>query len=280
MTSTYAIGDIQGCFSELTALLEKVRFNKDDDHLWLVGDLINRGPQNLETILFLKSLPKLTAVLGNHDLHFLAVATGVHKTSRSDTLHDLLVAPELPEIIEWLRHLPLIHVDSNQRYLMVHAGVPSIWTTTEAMDYADEVHTILRGDNYLEFLAAMYGNQPAVWSSNLRGMDRLRVITNYLTRLRYCTEDGEMDLVHKEQVCPEGFDAWFNHHPAVLNNDLNILFGHWAALQGVTGRDDIFALDTGCLWGRELTALRLEDKRLFSVPSQQSSTSFTHTKGV
>ena len=278
--NTYAIGDIQGCFSEFIALLEKVNFNKDDDQLWLVGDLINRGPQNLETILFLKSLPNVTCVLGNHDLHFLAVATGVHKASKSDTLHDLLASPDLPEIIEWLRHLPLIHLNPSQRYLMVHAGLPSIWSSAEALSYADEVHTVLRGDNYQTFLKAMYGNQPAIWSSNLKGMDRLRVITNYLTRLRYCKVDGEMDLIHKDQVIPLGFDAWFDHHPEVLENDMTILFGHWAALQGVTGRKNILALDTGCLWGRQLTAFRLEDKQFFSVPSQQTLAKFNELKGV
>ncbi len=272
--STYAIGDIQGCFSELVALLEKVNFDKQKDTLWLVGDLINRGPQNLETLLYLKTLPNLVCVLGNHDLHFLAVATGVHKPSRSDTLDDLLISPELPDLIEWLRHQPLIHVDSKLGYLMVHAGLPAIWTITESLAYAEEVQTSLRGERYRGFLKAMYGNQPANWASSLRGMERLRVITNYLTRLRYCKADGEMDLTHKEKVKPEGFEAWFNHHPNVLENDISILSGHWAALLGVTERHNIFALDTGCLWGRKLTALRLEDKQLFSVPSQQSLANF------
>ena len=272
--STYAIGDIQGCYSELMALLSNIEFDQNKDTLWLVGDLINRGPENLETLEFLQTLPHLVCVLGNHDLHFLAVATKCHKASRSDTLDDLLDSEKLPNIVDWLRTLPLIHLDSELGYLMVHAGIPSIWSIPESLAYADEVHRLLQGENYRSFLTEMYGNYPINWSPDLTGMERLRVITNFLTRLRYCKENGEMDLIHKEQKIPIGFQPWFNHHPDKLDDAITILFGHWAALEGETGRKDIIGLDTGCLWGRELTAMRLEDRQKFTVPSQQLKTNF------
>ncbi|MFT4711582.1 MAG: bis(5'-nucleosyl)-tetraphosphatase (symmetrical) [Candidatus Azotimanducaceae bacterium] len=267
--STYAIGDIQGCFSELEALLEKIQFDQRRDTLWLLGDLVNRGPQNIETLDFLMSLPNVISVLGNHDLHFMAVAMGCHKPSRSDTLSDILESAHLPDIIEWLRNLPLAHLDPDLGYLMVHAGVPKIWSISESLHYANEVEQAIRGQDFEEFLSEMYGNQPANWSPKLQGMERLRVITNYLTRLRYCKANGEMDLIQKETKAPPGYKPWFNYYPPQLENDITILFGHWAALEGVTGRQNIIGLDTGCLWGRELTALRLEDRQMYSVPSQQ-----------
>lgn len=272
--STYAIGDIQGCFSELEALLEKIQFDQHSDTLWLLGDLINRGPQNIETLDFLMSLPNVISVLGNHDLHFMAVAMGCHKPSRSDTLGDILKSKHLPDIIEWLRNRPLIHFDSNLGYLMVHAGLPKIWSISESLNYASEVEQAIRGADFKEFLSEMYGNYPANWSPKLQKMERLRVITNYLTRLRYCKADGEMDLTQKETTAPPGFMPWFNDYPAQLENNITILFGHWAALEGVTGHQNIIGLDTGCLWGRELTALRLEDRQIYSVPSQQISAKF------
>jgi bis(5'-nucleosyl)-tetraphosphatase (symmetrical) len=267
--STYAIGDIQGCFSELKALLEKIHFDKRCDTLWLLGDLVNRGPQNLETLHYLMSLPNVISVLGNHDLHFMAVATGCHKASQSDTLSDILESTDLPDIIEWLRNRPLVHFDKKLGYLMVHAGLPKIWSMSESLNYANEVEQAIRGQNFKAFLSEMYGNHPANWSPKLEGMERLRVITNYLTRLRYCKADGEMDLIQKETNTPPGYEPWFNYYPTRLENGMTILFGHWAALEGVTGHQNIIGLDTGCLWGRELTALRLEDRRMYSVPSQQ-----------
>jgi len=272
--STYAVGDIQGCFSEFVTLLERVSFDKKKDTLWLVGDLINRGPQNLETLKFVMSLPKVVVVLGNHDLHFLAVALGCHKASRSDTFSDVLAAPELPEIIRWLKARPLVHLDAQLGYLMVHAGLPRQWTISESLGYANEVEQVLKGPQAENFLSAMYGDQPAIWSPALLGTERLRVITNYLTRLRFCTKEGEMDLIHKESLIPPGYQPWFNYYPTRLESDLTLLFGHWAAIEGVTNHPNIIGLDTGCLWGRELTALRLEDKQRFSVPSQQLATKF------
>ena len=229
--STYAIGDIQGCFSELEALLEKIQFDQHNDTLWLLGDLINRGPQNLETLDFLMSLPNVVSVLGNHDLHFMAVAMGCRKPSRSDTLGDILESSHLPAIVEWLRNRPLVHFDPKLGYLMVHAGLPKIWSISDSLKYANEVEQAIKGKNFKEFLSQMYGNQPSNWSPKLQGMERLRVITNYLTRLRYCKADGEMDLIQKETATPLGCKPWFNYYPKQLENNITILFGHWAALK-------------------------------------------------
>ncbi|HIG40102.1 MAG TPA: symmetrical bis(5'-nucleosyl)-tetraphosphatase [Gammaproteobacteria bacterium] len=276
--STYALGDIQGCFDELQLLLRSINFDEHHDELWFVGDLINRGPKNLETIDFVMSLPRVKVVLGNHDLHFLAVATGHHAVTRSDTLDDLLQAPHLKKIIDWMRHLPLIVRNETLGCTMVHAGIPPIWTVDEAIEFGSEVSQVLGSDRYNDFFTHMYGNQPSTWSDQLEGWDRLRVITNYLTRLRYCTNDGEMELTHKAEIQPDGFSPWFTfplvdnqpdqegqlQQPLQQRRD-TILFGHWAAIEGITHQPGIIALDTGCVWGRELTAYRLEDQQFFSV---------------
>jgi|TARA_B100000959_G_C14794977_1_gene547216 bis(5'-nucleosyl)-tetraphosphatase (symmetrical) len=258
--STYAIGDIQGCFDELEQLLTLFNFDPTTDDLWFVGDLINRGPKNLETLNFIMSLERTRVVLGNHDLHFLAVASGARTQSRSDTLDDLIRSDQLPEIIEWMRHLPLIYSDAN--WVMVHAGIPSIWDVEKAATHAREVESTLSGNHFMEFFKHMYGNSPAIWDDNLTSWDRLRVITNYLTRLRYCTASGEMNLTAKDKIQPPGYSPWFSFP---RRDSKQILFGHWAAIGGTTGQKNIIALDTGCVWGRELTALRLDDRRFFSV---------------
>jgi bis(5'-nucleosyl)-tetraphosphatase (symmetrical) len=260
--STFAIGDVQGCFDELQQLLKTIEFKPAQDELWLAGDLINRGPHNLKTIALVMSLPKVKVVLGNHDLHFLAVATGHRTASRSDTLDDLLNAPQLTEIIDWMRQLPLIVRDDSLGYTMVHAGIPHIWTVAEAISYGNEVSSMLMSNDYSEFFSHMYGNHPATWSDELEGWDRLRAITNYLTRLRYCSQDGEMELTHKAEVQPEGFSPWFTFP---RRGSDRILFGHWAAIQGITNEPGLIGLDTGCVWGHELTALKLEDQQFFSV---------------
>ncbi|MFT7687160.1 MAG: bis(5'-nucleosyl)-tetraphosphatase (symmetrical) [Candidatus Azotimanducaceae bacterium] len=259
--STYVFGDIQGCFDELTALLDLVQFDKEKDKLCFLGDLINRGKKNLETIEFIMSLKHSEIILGNHDLHFLAVASRRKKISTKDTFGDVISSPKLPEIIDWMRSQALILRIEEFNYSLVHAGIPPNWSVAEALSYGREVEDVLKGEDYKHFLDHMYGNEPAVWSPALVGWDRLRVITNSLTRLRYCDAKGTMEFKHKTKLQPEGYKPWFSYE---RKND-HILFGHWAAIEGDTGKDNIRALDTGCVWGRKLTCLRLEDQNLFSV---------------
>jgi bis(5'-nucleosyl)-tetraphosphatase (symmetrical) len=264
--STYVIGDVQGCYDELQTLLATLKFNPQRDAAWFVGDLINRGPKNLETIRFIRDLPNSRVVLGNHDLHFLAIASGVQTQSSSDTLNDLLEAPDLHDIIEWLRHLPLLHYDAARNVVMVHAGLPPNWTLQTCLARALEVQQALSGSDYKNYLASMYGNKPDMWTDDLTGMPRLRIITNYFTRLRYCNAKGKLELLHKTDTAPNGYAPWFAFpRPAPT---LPIVFGHWAALDGVTTVDTAIALDTGCVWGRSMTAMCLEDRKITSVPAQ------------
>ena len=267
---TVVVGDVQGCYDEFRELLAVMEYEEGVDRLWLVGDLINRGPDNVATMDFVMSLPDVIVVLGNHDLHFLAVSRGIREATRGDTLADLLASPHLDEMVDWLRTRPLIHADRTLGYVMVHAGLPPGWTLDECITRAREVEAVLGGDNYVDFLGHMYGNQPDTWRNDLTGYDRLRVITNYLTRLRYCTPGGTMEFSHKANVQPEGFQPWFRI-PRPRGEDFKILFGHWAALDGHTGNPDAIALDTGCVWGRRLTGIHLEDGRLFSVPGVMSA---------
>jgi bis(5'-nucleosyl)-tetraphosphatase (symmetrical) len=267
--SIYVVGDVQGCYDELQMLLAALKFDRQRDAAWFVGDLINRGPKNLETIRFIRDLPNSRVVLGNHDLHFLAVASGVQTPSPSDTLKDLLEAPDLGDIIEWLRHLPLLHYDPAYNVIMVHAGLPPNWNVNDCLARAREVENTLEGPGYKEFLASMYGNQPDVWKDDLTGMPRLRIITNYFTRLRYCNAAGKLELLHKINTAPSGYAPWFTFPRP--KPDLPIVFGHWAAIDGVTGVDKAIALDTGCVWGRRLTAMCLDDGKITSVAARHST---------
>ena len=264
--STYAIGDIQGCLESLQCLLEKVQFDPQKDRLWLVGDLINRGPDSLGTLRFLYSLrDSIEFVLGNHDLHFLAVAYGLRKQSQNDTLQALLDAPDKQQLVDWLIQGKLIHTDETLGFTMVHAGIPPQWSLHEAQMHAREVESVLQSRYGGELLANMYGNMPNRWKNKLIGVDRLRLITNFFTRMRFCTADGELELESKDNIstAPDGFAAWFAH-PDRKTRNKNIIFGHWAALEGNANTPNIFALDTGCVWGGALTAMRLEDRMLFS----------------
>jgi bis(5'-nucleosyl)-tetraphosphatase (symmetrical) len=265
--ATYAIGDIQGCLDPLQALLKKCAFNTDKDRLWIAGDLVNRGPDSLLTLRFLYSLREhIDIVLGNHDLHLLAVAAGFKKPTPSDTLDAILAAPDCNDLLNWLRTQPLVHHDASLNFTMVHAGIPPQWSISESLGYAHEVETILKGDHANDFLKVMYGNKPNSWDNSLDGMDRIRLITNYFTRMRFCTANGELELKIKSSAgdAPKGYHPWFALNNRVAKHD-NIIFGHWAALEGQTHQKNIFALDTGCVWGGELTAMRLEDKQLYSV---------------
>ena len=264
--STYAVGDIQGCLAPLRCLLELVDFNPALDRLWVAGDMVNRGPESLETLRFLRGLgDSLSAVLGNHDLHLLAIAYGHKSPSKSDTLDLILEAPDREELFQWLRQWPLIHTDSELNYTMVHAGIPPQWDLPSALKYSAEVERVLRDDYAVsDFLKAMYGNHPAQWREDLQGQERLRIITNYLTRMRYCKADGELNLASKTspEFPPEHYAPWFSFQQRLSAED-KLIVGHWAALKGISNTPKVFALDTGCVWGGQLTLLRLEDEQRF-----------------
>ena len=263
--ATYAIGDIQGCYNTFQELLERIEFNATNDKLWLVGDLINRGSGSLEVLRWVyQNQSSIVTVLGNHDLHTLAVAEGKIPPHKSDTLQALLNAPDSDTLLDWLRHQSMIHAE--QGYLMVHAGLLPQWSAKQALALGAEVEAELRGANYRDFLGQMYGNLPNRWDMSLRGIDRLRLITNAMTRLRVCSSDGEMDFKFTGVLAdvPVGTMPWFEV-PTRKSADTTIIFGHWSAL-GLQQRNNLFALDTGCLWGGSLTALRLEDRTIHQVP--------------
>ena len=260
--ATYIVGDIQGCFRSLELLLERIGFAADDS-LWCVGDLVNRGPGSLETLRFTRALgPRFRTVLGNHDLHFLAMVYGGHPHRGSDTMEALLEAPDCLELADWLRRQPLLIAGDG--FVVVHAGIPHIWDETTATENAREVEAVIRGPEHGAFFEAMYGNEPPLWDPDLTGMPRHRAITNYLTRMRLVDADGRMDFAHKGDLTdlPSGYLPWFHYPPRV---DTTLYFGHWAALDGMTGHARLVGLDTGCVWGRQLTAVRLDDGTLFAV---------------
>jgi len=263
--SIYAIGDLQGCYDSLQALLAKIQFDTNTDKLWFVGDLVNRGPKNIETLRFIKNLGE-TAIttLGNHDLHLLAVAYGHRKLHDTrDTFHDIVTAPDHDEIIDWLRQQPIMHHDKESGYTMVHAGLPPQWDLVRAQQCANELQQVLRGELIDNFLANMYGNKPKKWSDTLQGWDRLRYITNSFTRIRYCNAKGKLDFKNNLEpgTQPEKLMPWF-HVPGRKNSNLKIIFGHWASL-GHYLEPNIYALDSGCVWGGKLTAMRVDDSLEF-----------------
>ena len=268
----YAIGDIQGCYDEFVALLEKIQFSEANDSLWIAGDLVNRGPKSLEVLEHLIAMgDNVQCILGNHDLHLLAVVAGVRPPNRKDTLDAILNSPKLDNIVDWLRHQPLLHSNTELNISMAHAGIPPIWSLEQAQRYANEVSEILRGDDWQLFTHNMYGNEPACWDETLEGMDRLRTITNYLTRMRFCTKEGELDLIDKasRESSRTGFDAWFNFENPNLPDDHQLLFGHWAALEGDSQSPSHHALDTGCVWGGTLTAMNVITGRRYSVAASE-----------
>ncbi len=259
--ATYAIGDVQGCNVELQALLAQLRFNGARDRLWFVGDLVNRGPDSLEVLRFVRGLEEKTVVvLGNHDLHLLCLAAGTAKMRDDDTLDELLAAPDAPQLLDWLRTRQLIHVDAG--HALVHAGLLPQWSIEKAQTLAREVEQALRASDYRAFLSTMYGGTPASWRDDLSGWDRLRVIVNAMTRLRFCNTAGVMELHAKGAEAPPGFSPWFELRPA---GEPPIISGHWSAL-GLKLSQKLIALDSGCVWGGSLSAVRLEDRALFQVP--------------
>jgi bis(5'-nucleosyl)-tetraphosphatase (symmetrical) len=262
--AVYAIGDLQGCFEPLERLLGAIRFDPSRDRLWFVGDLVNRGPDSLRCLRFVKSLgDAAVTVLGNHDLHLVCVAEGVERSRRRDTLAEVLGAPDCAELVAWLRHRPLMHVENG--WALVHAGLLPEWTVARARRLAAEVEAALRAPDYRRLLERMYGDEPDRWREDLRGIDRLRVVINAMTRLRVVGDDGAMILRFKGEP-GEASDAWtpWFDVPGRRSADHAIACGHWSAL-GVRVREDLASLDSGCVWGRALTAMRLEDRRLFEV---------------
>jgi len=261
---TYAIGDVQGCLESLQALMKKIEHDTPHARYLFVGDLVNRGPHSLETLRFVRHLDeKAITVLGNHDLHLLAIAAGAKKKEKSGSLQAIFDAPDGNELINWLRTRPMVHNENGM--LLVHAGVLPQWSLQQTMLLAKEVESVLQGPHWIDFMREMYGDEPAKWHDDLKGTDRLRCVVNGLTRLRFCSEEGKMEFDVKEDLsaAPPGFVPWFDVQTRRTKND-TIIFGHWSTL-GLLLRPNLMALDTGCVWGRQLTAVRLEDRALYQV---------------
>ena len=260
----YVIGDVQGCRAALEDLLDVIRFDPASDRLWFAGDLVARGPDSLGTLRLIRQLgERADSVLGNHDLHLLAAHHGVAPVKGKDGTQPILDAPDREPLMDWLAQRPLL-LTLPHGHVLTHAGIPPQWSPLQAGRHAHEVETALSGPDRAGFLAAMYGNQPAGWSDQLAGTTRLRVITNYLTRMRLLDGDNALDFAHKEELetAPPGLVAWFQRDNPQLG-ETRLVFGHWAALMGRTGSDRHIAVDTGCVWGNQLCAYRLADGARF-----------------
>ena len=259
--ATYAIGDVQGCYDELMALLSRIRFDAARDRLWLVGDLVNRGPRSLDVLRFVRGLgDRAVVVLGNHDLHLVAQFEGFERARADDTFRDVLDAPDARDLVDWLRRRPMLHSEGG--WTMVHAGLLPVWSVGRAAALAREVEAALRETDYRLFFANMYGSKPDRWDDSLAGWDRLRVIVNAMTRMRFVNGDGVMEFHSNGVQPPSGYRPWFEGR----RDDGMLVFGHWSAL-GLQLAPRWAGLDTGCVWGGALTALRLEDRWLVQVPS-------------
>lgn len=269
--SLYAIGDIQGCHAEFCQLLELIGFSPRVDRLWLVGDLVNRGPESLAVLREVKSLgDAAVTVLGNHDFHLLTVAAGHARQHRQDTIAPILAAPDRGDLIDWMMHRPLVVIEDD--HLLVHAGLLPQWTPVTALMLSREVQAMLAGDRADAFLGSLYGDEPRAWRDDLEGFDRLRVVVNACTRLRFCTADGTMEFREKRgpHTAPEGFHPWFEHDTRESAR-MTIVCGHWSTLE-LKLAPNLLMLDSGCLWGGTLTAVRLDDRRVFQVPGRQPVT--------
>lgn len=267
--AVYAIGDIQGCHEELLRALDGVAFDPAHDRIWFVGDLVNRGPDSLAVLRFARQLgDSAVCVLGNHDLHLLAIAAGNPRHRGESSLQPILQAPDREDLLHWLRHRPLAHLDTRLDFLLIHAGLPPQWDLATTLDCAAEVEQVLRGDDHVEYFMQMYGNKPDLWNDDLGGMARWRFITNTFTRLRFCDDSGRLALKEKGPPGsqPPGYLPWFEH-PQRRTRGQRIVFGHWSTL-GYRAEHNVWALDTGCLWGGALTLLRLDGDtpQPFSTP--------------
>lgn len=265
--SVYAIGDVQGCYDSLARLLEKISFDPGSDQLWFAGDLVSRGPKSLETLRLVRSLDAVT-VLGNHDLHLLAIGAGKRKAKASYKLEKLLAAPDCGELLEWLRFRPLIHQDLTLGYTLVHAGIPPQWNIEKALEEAQLVENILRSADYSSLLENMYEHGPDSWSETLQHNARYRYIINSLTRMRYCTSQGQLDLEYKGKPGDQaaGFHPWFEID-SQNNKQMRLVFGHWSTL-GIHKHNTVYCIDSGCVWGRQLSAIRLEQPSFAPVLTQ------------
>lgn len=263
----YAIGDVQGCLDPLKRLLDKIQFNEKEDRLWFVGDLVNRGPASLETLRFIHSLPLTPRItLGNHDLHLLHCVFNQQPLNREDTFSTLINAPDRDELCHWLRQHPLLYHDTQQGIVMTHAGIYPHWSLEEAKAKAQYLTQALQDENYRDTLSFLYGNQPSLWSETLSHAEKIRFISNAFTRMRFCSKEGKLELQYKGTLkdAPENHYPWYaTPHRCMIEETL--IFGHWAALHGQCPVPNIYALDTGCVWGKKLTALRLYDKQRFCV---------------
>ena len=266
--ATYVIGDLQGCFEGLQDLLGLIAYQADQDHLIFAGDLINRGPTSLETLLWIMDNPRVHCVLGNHDLHALALLNDCYPTTKNHTLDALLSHKRRDDMMHWLRHQPLIY--QHEKAVIVHAGLYPYWSLSQAMSYAEEVQQQLQSDDYLLLLQKMYGNTPVTWQDDLKRWDRLRFIINAFTRMRYLDSQGGLDFTHTGPLGsqPEGYQAWFDHLPDTWVHP--IFFGHWASLEGKISRPYVQSLDGGYVWGGEMIALCLETKARFTVTAQSA----------
>lgn len=271
----FAIGDIQGCYKEFIKLLKKIKFNPDEHKLWIAGDLVNRGPDSLRTIRYIKSLHNdnaVVCVLGNHDLHLLAMAAGVRKHYPGDTLKAILKAKDCDELCDWLRQQPLMHYSKKHNFAMAHAGISPQWSISEAQTHAQEIEGILQSKKITSLLSSMYGNQPSLWHKKLSGTNRYRYIINAFTRMRFCDENtGELDFNDKNKPGLQSphLSPWFACRTRKHNT--RIVFGHWAALElnnKQSSQHDVYHIDTGCVWGRQLTALNLKTLKHTHVDSK------------
>lgn len=272
--STYLIGDVHGCIDELKALLAQVNFNPEQDRLWLTGDLVARGPNSLEVLRYVSSLGEsVRMVLGNHDLHLLAIYAGISFNKPKDRLNPLLEAEDADELINWLRRQPVLQVDEELKLVMAHAGITPQWDLETAQMCAREVEAVLSSDTYPLFLDAMYGDMPNNWSPELSGLARLRFSTNALTRMRYCFPNGQLDMMCKDtpENAPRPLKPWFDIESPIRQAGYSIAFGHWASLEGKCAPEGVYALDTGCCWGGVLTMIRWEDKQYFTQRSNRRS---------
>jgi bis(5'-nucleosyl)-tetraphosphatase (symmetrical) len=268
MAHEYAIGDIQGCLDPLKRLLDKIKFNDNTDRLWFVGDLINRGPASLETLRFIYNLPLAAHItLGNHDLYLLHCVFNEQSLRQEDTVNSIINAPDRDELCHWLRQQPLLYHDPVQHVVMTHAGIYPHWSLEEAKQHAAYFSLALQGPDYKKTLSVLYGNHPNQWSETHPHDEKLRFIANAFTRMRFCTKEGLLQLNYKGDVAhaPSNHYPWYAvPHRCMIEETL--VFGHWAALEGECPIPNVYALDTGCVWGKKLTALRLHDKQRFYVP--------------
>ena len=262
--NTYAIGDLQGCLLQTKSLIKKIQAVSPDAHLVFLGDVVNRGPSSLQTLRFVRALgDRATVLLGNHDLHLLAMAQGIRRIKADDPMNEILQAPDRDELLDWVRQRPLAW--ERDSHLFVHAGVLPQWSLAQSLALAHELEAVLRGPDWADFLREMYGDQPAKWDDGLAGVDRLRCIVNAFTRLRFCTAEGEMEFETTDSPdgAPPGFMPWFEV-PGRMTEAATVVFGHWSSL-GLMLRRNLVALDTGCVWGGKLTAVRLADRSVLQV---------------